>query len=374
MDHKKKFQLFKQSRNFCSVPWTMFKVDPDGTVNTCVPGTTPLGNIKQTSIQDIVNGPAMQAIRNNLSQDLADANCANCVKLENGEFGHLRKRYNQQFIDCAVDYTVNGFVLSAVDLQWSSTCNLRCVMCWAKQSSAIAQEQRIPILTTREDQVRELTDWIVEQQYSLKEIYISGGEPTLIKHNLRLLQQLDKTNNLLLRVNTSLMFDQDNPVVQQVLQFPNVEITVSTDATHLQFEYIRYGADYTKFLATLAWLKTTHVKLRMNFVFFVATAANLIDNITYFRSLGIEDFTINDVAAQPALQARNMPEHIKQLLLQQYSEEIERRPADSALVGQLTNCITELQQDNSGLSYSDYFDDIDRKHGTDWRTTFPELT
>ena len=373
MDHKKKFQLFRLSRNFCSVPWNMFKVDPDGTVNTCVPGTTRLGNIKETSIQDIVNGPAIQAIRNNLLQDLPDANCTNCVKLENGEFGHLRKMYNRQFIDRAVDYDTDGFTLSAVDLQWSSTCSLRCVMCWAKQSSAIAQEQRIPILTTREDEVRELTNWIVNQQYSLKEIYISGGEPTLIKHNLRLLQQLDKSNNLLIRVNTSLMFDQDNPVVQQVLQFSNVEITVSTDATRQQFEYIRYGADYARFLDNLAWLKTTQAKLRMNFVFFVATAANLIDNITEFRSMGIQDFTINDVAAQPALQARNMPDNIKQLLLEQYSAEIARCPADTALVGQLTNCIAELRQPNNGLSYSEYFDNIDHKRGTDWRTTFPEL-
>ena len=351
----------------------MFKVDPDGTVNTCVPGTTRLGNIKEHSIQSIVNGPAIQAIRNNLLQDLPDSNCINCTKLENGDFGHLRKRYNQQFVDRDIDYTDNSFVLSAVDLQWSSTCNLRCVMCWAKQSSAIAQEQRIPILTTRESEVEELTNWIVEQQYSLKEIYISGGEPTLIKHNLRLLQQLDKRNDLLLRVNTSLMFDRDNPVMQQVLEFPNVEITVSTDATGSQFEYIRYGADYKKFLETLNWLKTTHAQLRMNFVFFVATAVQLIHNIQEFRALGIQDFTINDVAAQPALQARNMPGNIKQQLIEQYSAEIARDLTDTAIVGQLTNCIAELTQPNNGVSYVDYFDDIDCKHSTDWRTTFPEL-
>jgi hypothetical protein len=89
--------------------------------------------------------------------------------------------------------------------------------------------------------------------------------------------------------------------------------------------------------------------------------------------LGIQDFTINNVAAQPAIQARNMPNNIKQLLLEQYSAEIARYPADTALVGQLTNCIAELKLSNNGLSYSDYFDDIDHKHGTNWRTTFPEL-
>ncbi len=351
----------------------MFKVDPDGTVNTCVPGTTRLGNIKETSVQDIVDGPVMKSIRNNLIQDLPDVNCANCTRLENGKFGHLRNMYNQQFMDRAIDYTRNHFTLSAVDLQWSSTCNLRCVMCWAKQSSAIAQEQRMPILTTRESEVEELTNWIVEQQYSLKEIYISGGEPTLIKHNLRLLQQLDKSNDLLLRVNTSLMFERNNPIMQQVLQFPNVEITVSTDASLDQFEYIRYGADYKKFLETLAWLKTTHAQLRMNFVFFVATAVQLISNIKEFKDMGIQDFTINDVAAQPALQARNMPDNTKQQLIEQYSAEIARDLTDTALVGQLTNCIAELKQPNNGVSYVDYFDDIDRKHSTDWRTTFPEL-
>jgi hypothetical protein len=105
----------------------------------------------------------------------------------------------------------------------------------------------------------------------------------------------------------------------------------------------------------------------------VATAVQLIHNIQEFRALGIQDFTINDVAAQPALQARNMPGNIKQQLIEQYSAEIARDLTDTAIVGQLTNCIAELTQPNNGVSYVDYFDDIDRKHSTDWRTTFPEL-
>jgi radical SAM protein with 4Fe4S-binding SPASM domain len=380
MDHKQKFFLFKQSKNFCAVPWNHVKIDVDGEVRTCVKGTTVLGNINHDSIETILKSPQLAKIRQTLAKDLPAANCEKCRALDNqnqhGSYRYLRDMYNDLFVKSTVDYTnPEDFELTGIDLHWSSTCNLKCVTCWARQSSAIAQELKIPIQNVSVDQADLMVDWIVQNQHNLREIYLSGGEPTLIKHNLRLLEQLAPRSDLLLRVNTNMTFDRNNRVIQQLLRFPSVLITASADATHDQFEYIRQGATWRQFVENLDWLTQTHFQWRINSVFFVASAQRLLHTQNFFRQqYGFTDFTINQCGMeQHSLMARNLPDLVKQHTRNQFLQEIESRSADRNLVGQLENCIAELAQPANAVDYREYFDSIDQRRGTLWRNAFPEL-
>lgn len=380
MDHRRKFFLFKQSKNFCAVPWNHVKIDVDGDVRTCVKGTQSLGNINSQPLESILQAPVLQQIRQDLAQDLPNSNCQRCRSLDNqtqhGSYRYLRDMYNDLFVKSDVNYDdPTDFALTGIDLHWSSTCNLKCVTCWARQSSAIAHEMRIPILNVSTSQADQVVDWIIQNQHSVREIYLSGGEPTLIKHNLRLLQQLTPRADLLLRVNTNMTFDRHNAVVQQLLRFPSVLITASADATHDQFEYIRQGASWCQFVKNLDWLTATHFKWRVNSVFFVASAAKLLDTQNFFRNqYGFEDFTINQCSMeQHSLMSRNLPHEIKQQIVHAFDQEINLRSTDRNLVGQLENCIQELRQESNGFDYREYFNSIDQRRGTDWRTAFPEL-
>jgi len=378
MDHKKKFYLFKQSKHFCSVPWNYFKIDTDGVVKTCVQGHTTLGNINQQPIKEILKNPLLTQIKKDLYNDVANINCARCHTFEQeaNNYKFLRQLYNKYFVKADVDYSdPDSFTLSGVDLHWDSTCNLKCVTCWAKQSSAIAQEMRIPIYSTAEKDVTELTDWIISQQHTLREIYLSGGEPTLIKRNLRLLESLDKKNDFLLRVNTNLTFSRENKIIQEILKFPNVLITASVDALNDRFEYIRSGAKWDQFISNMDWLAQTHAQVRVNSVFFVASASGLIETQDFFRQrYNIKDFTVNQCSMeQYALMSRNLPIKIKQVVQDKFQQAIEIHADNTNLVGQLTNCIKELQHDSNGHNYTEYFNDIDRRRSTNWQSVFPEL-
>jgi radical SAM protein with 4Fe4S-binding SPASM domain len=378
MDHKKKFYLFKQSQNFCSVPWNYFKIDTDGSVKTCVKGLTDLGNINQQSIQDILKNPQLIQIKKDMYNDVPNSNCIGCrtFEQESNNYKFLRQLYNDYFLKVDIDYSdPNAFVLSGVDLHWDSTCNLKCVTCWEKQSSAIAQEMRLPILTTTEKDVADVTNWIASNQHSIREIYLSGGEPTLMKKNLRLLESLDKNGNFLLRVNTNLTFSHNNKIIHEILKFPNVLITVSADALNDRFEYIRHGANWDQFISNLDWLASTHVGLRINSVFFVASALRLIETQNFFRQrYNINDFTINQCGMEKySLMSRNLPNNIKQELQEKFQQAIITHAQDTNLVGQLTNCIKEMQFDHNGHSYSEYFDSIDYRRKTNWKAVFPEL-
>lgn len=372
IDPKKKFLLFKKTNNFCSVPWNHLKVAMNGDLSTCVYGTENFGNLADQSIDQVIYGDTFKEIRQDLFNDKKIKNCQTCQSHENDDYLYLRDLYNPLFIKSEVDYSkTDQFVLSGVDLHWSSICNLKCITCWANQSSSIAIEQGKPILHTPKEHATKLIDFIVERQHSLREIYLSGGEPTLIKYNLQLLKKLSPRKDLQIRINTNMTFDLDNQIVQELKKFPNVLFTISADALNERFEYIRRQASWKKFCNNLTELQNYHFTWRVNSVFFVCSALQLTDTFNFFRkNYKIDDFTINQLHMDhPDLKARNLSQAVKDQCLDLYSLEINK---NKNLTGQLTNCINELQQTKTH-SFKEYLDSIDLLTNKKWQHIFPEL-
>jgi sulfatase maturation enzyme AslB (radical SAM superfamily) len=373
IDAKKKFFLFKKTKHFCSVPWNHIKVSMNGDLSTCVYGTKNLGNLSTVTIDNVIFGEKLQKIRADLFNDKEIDNCQMCKSHENDQYLYLRNLYNPLFISSDVDYTqTDKFVLSGVDLHWSSICNLKCITCWPNQSSSLAIEQGIPILHTPKEHAIQLIDFIIEKQDTLKEIYLSGGEPTLIKYNLLLLQKLKKREGLHIRINTNMTFDLDNQIINELKKFPNVLVTISADSLNERFEYIRRGASWAKFCNNLTELQSYHFKWRVNSVFFVCSALQLTNTFNFFRdNFKINDFTINQLHMDhPDLKARNLPQKVKEQCLALYEQEVNQ---DENLKGQLANCIHEIKQTKTH-SYREYLNKIDTLTGKNWQNIFPELT
>jgi len=380
MDPKRKFFLFTQAEHFCSVPWSHFKVDMSGNVNTCVVGGQPLGDLKKDSIEDILSNSALTGIKQNLSQDILDNNCRKCHPYENkvdddNSYNFLRGLYNSMFKSADINYdNPTEFALQGVDLHWSSLCDLKCVTCWSKQSSSIAKEEGKEVLHTPNETADKLIDYIVANQETLKEIYLSGGEPTMINHNLRLLKKLRHDLSFQVRINTNMMYNADNQIIKELREFPNVLVTMSADAMGERYNYIRRGADWNKFLKNLDTLIKTHFTWRLNSVFFIGSAVHLTDTQNFFmENYGVDDFTINQCGMeQDDLQCRNLPNSIKNTVLEKLTEHQNLHKQNFNLFGQLNNCIDEVNKLGTP-NYRDYFDQIDIKAGTDWNTVFPEL-
>jgi len=376
MDPKKKFYLFKQSETFCAVPWNHIKVEMDGRIVTCVNGQHELGHLKNNSIEEIVNDWPAQFVRDSVYKEQSNYNCSTCTLQENDTgYKFLRDLYNPMFKHTDVDYSnKTAFQLNAIDLHWSSTCNLKCVTCWAKQSSAIAQEQGEPIQHTPDEQADTIIDLIVSRQHYMKEIYLSGGEPTLIKHNVRLLKQLDKSIDCTFRVNTNMMFEQNNPVITELLKFKNVLITISADTTGSRFEYIRREAKWHKFLNNLQFLKDTHFDIRVNSVFFVASALYLTDTQKFFHDgYDITDFTINQVTmGHTNIQCRNLSQSLKDICVEKIINHKNNFPCNQNLTGQLDNCLEELQKPKEE-DYEPFFESFADLVDMNWRNIFTEL-
>ena len=377
MNPKEKFKLFKQSKNFCSTPWHLLYIDEQSDVYTCSWGKEKLGSLKTDTIEEIASSKPRLKIQQSTINDCVDDNCTKCMAHEKPEvnYGFIRNMYNKQYVKIYANYHNETFVLGGLDLHWSSTCDLKCITCYAKQSSSIAIEQGIKPNHTPSDVAYKFIDWVIENQRTLQEIYLSGGEPTLIKYNLNLLQRLDKRTDLLIRVNTNMMWQQDNAIIQEILKFPNVLFTCSADDTGDRFNYIRRGASWDKFISNLNYLQShENVNVRINSVFFVSSATTITNTIDYFyNNHGIRDFTINQCAfGHTYLQCRNLSDNIKQQAKDKLIQALERYSTDFNLVGSFNNCICELDHCKEE-DYKDYFEHIDHLEGTDWKLVFKEL-
>ena len=379
LDPKTKFKLFKQNKHFCSAPWNLLYVAMDGTVKTCTRGNT-YGNLNNNTVEEIVSNNKYQVLREQILKDSITSNCKRCLNFENvtdaGQFDSLRNLYNELSIESSVDYTdVLQFRLTALDLHWSSLCDLKCVTCWHEQSSSIAREQNMPVKHTPPAVANKLIDYIVNNQTELKEIYMSGGEPTLIKYNLKLLQQIEKRSDLLIRVNSNMQWQQDNAIIQEILKFPNVMFTCSIDGLGEKFDYIRRGGNWNNTLNNIKFLQAqTNVDLRANTVFFVLTAQELPDIIDYFmQEIGAIDHTINQVTmGQEKLRCRNLPIQIKEQVKTRLQDYLVKYSDNLNISGNIKNCLVELEYDAAD-DYRQYFDDIDLLQGSNWRKLYPEL-
>jgi radical SAM protein with 4Fe4S-binding SPASM domain len=83
LTHKVHGELHRQFGHFCLHAATYVKVDPDGTVFPCcrAPEELKMGNVNQSSLAEIWNGPEYRELRRRMqSGDLHEC-CRNCTVL-----------------------------------------------------------------------------------------------------------------------------------------------------------------------------------------------------------------------------------------------------------------------------------------------------
>ena len=213
MDPKTKYKLFKQSKNFCVVPWTNFELYTNGNVKTCSVGHTNMGNINDNSITEILNSKKMLTLKQNMLDDIPNYNCIICQRRsinDDKEFKYLRDHYNSRIIREDIDYSdIKNFDLRFIDLHWSNICNLRCVMCHPEQSSLLAKDENIVIPKINNKNIKQVINMILKKQWHIKEIYMSGGEPFYIPYNVTLLSQIEN-KDIPLRINTNMHWLKTN--------------------------------------------------------------------------------------------------------------------------------------------------------------------
>ena len=190
------------NKSFCVFPWLNVSADPEGNITPCCISRDTIKkpdgtryNLGYDKIEDFYNSPDYVEIRRKMLAGETVPGCVQCQQLES--YGKESKRIitNRRFSDrleqteVIVKPNIEYF-----DLRFGNLCNLKCRSCMPLNSSQLdKQVLEHPELKKFYDiSGYNINDWyetaifdnkVFSNLENIRLLYITGGEPTLIKKN-----------------------------------------------------------------------------------------------------------------------------------------------------------------------------------------------
>ena len=320
-------------KNFCVIPWTGFELEPNGNVKNCIISKEKIGNIYQTSIQDIIKGNSK--IRQDMLEGKYPSNCDGCYlqeKHRTKNFESISSRlYYAKEIGTSLSKELldskDNFELKHIDLRWSNACNQACVYCSADYSSKWAAElgKKVP---HNQQSINRVKEYVFSNIKNLTNVYLAGGEPLLMKQNQEFLELLYKENpDVTLRVNTNLS-KTDTKIFDQLCQFKNVHWTVSVETIEQEYEYVRHHGNWHDFLRNLNIIKKLPHRISFNMLYFILNYKSIFNCVEYFQKQGFHNnsFVIGPLFTPLYLNILNLPKHIVDELIDILKNKINEKP------------------------------------------------
>ncbi len=224
-------------------------------------------NFGTHNVEDIWNSDYMINVRKQMLNGERPKACEVCWKLEDSGIQSSRQSAFIELKDWAKpkDYQTSHPPLpQSLELRLGNFCNLRCNSCWSLSSDRVANERRkiqqtddiMPYWLRKEWDYEldldgkanwvwwennEFIDSIKKLAPKLKRLYLTGGEPTLIKRNIEIMQMILDTGNTDCYIALTTNLTQWNEIFYNTMsRFKHGEIQISIDHVHDKNEYIRY--------------------------------------------------------------------------------------------------------------------------------------
>lgn len=254
------------SNFYCAAPWRGLHINPRGDVKTCCAGNpNMLGNLNTQTIEEILHGPVLQEIRQTLQQGKPhEKYCYNCVQSE--RYGRSERDWhnglNPDFdIKSA---TLTDYIPTLIDIRWNTTCNLSCNYCTEMCSSKWASLKGIAVNNSTRHYYTDVCNFIEKHHDYIQEVALIGGEPLLLKENIKLLDVIP--SNCVVTVITNLSMPlENNEIFKKLAKRKRVGWSISFDNTGAQFEYVRHGSSWNILQENLAIIKSLIVTDVMEF-------------------------------------------------------------------------------------------------------------
>lgn len=242
---------------YCTAPWRGLHIDPTGDVKVCCAGRRgALGNLNSNSIQQILSGPALSQLRQDILADKPSDYCEICRNSE--KYGGSSERHWHLEIDKDFDLDTADLAVhrpSIIDARWNNTCNLKCVYCSPMASSRWAAAWGHRVDTSTRHYYDQITNLVRENSESLREVALVGGEPLLLKENLGLIDSIPEQTQIVVITNLSLDLER-NEIFQKLRKRRKVSWSISFENVGDRFEFVRDGARWDQLKANLETVRT----------------------------------------------------------------------------------------------------------------------
>lgn len=344
--------------NFCVMPFVHGFVTPN-IVSPCCAYTN---DIKLNSKQQYWTSEQLKGIQQNMLDNIRDAGCQICWKKEDRGFSSLRQHSNEIYAKELQDIKEGKLPENPMylDLRLGNLCNLKCRMCISEWSSQIAGEilenPNEDWIDTPTQKVIGLDDdtWETIEKWIpyVKRVFMTGGEPTIIKRNLDYIDKIieskyGKEVELIFTTNAT---NINQKFIDKSKVFKSVSFNVSIDAVGELANYIRNPSDWktiennmqklyqagmgVSFNTTIQWLNMT----RLNEVFDYLKNCNIGFGGVWFQ-LVTDPFYLDPIFA-PKFMKQKCINDIEEFLLDPYLNDEKHNNIQS---GQLKKSLIETK-------------------------------
>lgn len=282
--------MTQQTDSFCPAPWMTFYLEPNGKIDLCCIGSADLGNIHKKPLPSILKSDRMIEIKQMMQNNQPVPGCEAC---HSGYESSLQNRFIRQFGGRHhEDYqNVDDFKLKYLDLRWNNTCNYACVYCNEDLSSLWAQIKDVtqPKITNMRT---DLIDLVLQNLDNLQEVYLAGGEPLMLKENVKILSELSRVNpDCKIICNTNLSRIEDNEIFEMIHSFTHVQWMVSAETMGDQYEYLRWPGKWSTFDSNLRRLQSINRpnhSISFNLVWLNLNGLSIWDYIDHLDQMGLD--------------------------------------------------------------------------------------
>ena len=377
---------FLKNKSLCPLPFAGAIVNTDGSVQCCSISKEFLGNVNKQSLQEILTtSPKLKQIRRDMLDNKFPKNCSDCYVKEQHHkttnFDNISNRlYHIKILkDSPFKLYKNEhkFELQQMDLRWRNTCNFACVYCDPVFSSVWAKFEGVPDKMTNKS-MDETFSFVKQNIKNLKTIYMAGGEPFLIKENLKIIDLIQRENpGLLLRINTNLSILTPK-IYKQLKKLKNVHWIVSAEATGKKFNYIRWPGNYQTLIQNIKKIQQLPHKVSINMTWNLFCVSNIIDFIDDMLEMGVHpnQFIMNSVTNPIEQSVLNITKKRRDDLVEIIKQKKTKINKNFFLYKVYTEMLDILNQpllDTHDTALYNTLMDFDRKRKLDSKEVFPEL-
>ena len=272
---KEKYGFTVDDKTFCIMPFIHTSTTTNGDFRLCC-RSTRLWDIQNIPLRDLWNHRKYKTVRSNLTEGVRDSHCNACWKMEDKGITSLRQSQNYErtetyahLVDTWHRTEVLPWNIPIVEFKLSNLCNLKCRMCWPKDSTPWLQDwddvkhiyedseqdyingiindnnlRKKPVLNlfeTHDKFVRDLYE-IID---GIKEFEFAGGEPLMDPLHYNMLDRIKDPSDVILKYSTNLT-DLEAKKGRNVLdlwkKFKAIRLTISIDGFDELNAYIRHGS------------------------------------------------------------------------------------------------------------------------------------
>lgn len=388
----------------CAMVYNAVATTPSGGLYPCCRCT--YDNMYYGDPKDYFESDYLNKMKSQMENGVWPDICRTCQGREDAGLLSKRQRRNEEWLrrGHTMDDLKSHNKVERVDLRLSNLCNLACCGCNGKDSSLIKDEtikfidiapkhfkQALSSFGSKdfrtpysEEHIEQLIDLI--DPYS--EVYVTGGEPSLIKGVNRLLEKLiDKGYNETISLQFNSNFSAFNQKwIDLISQFGG-HMMPSIDAVGTVAEYARYGCKWDRvdenvkeFLRSSSdrWKTTIFVTPSVMNIFnmkdlftWYYTELKPIVSSKYELNISVENIMTRPPYFELCILSNATKEHI--------FRDIQFIRSNFKLNRGIHRDLDEIEKHmtlnprGTVKEMVDAFESFDKMRGTNWKSTFPEL-